>query len=84
MHQEREGMVAKSIDHFGPVLEKEDWLKVFYLLQTNSVDFAMEPHVKGEGTNREAGKFMVKDPAGNLLEFKYYSSFDSTVARKNA
>ena len=84
MHQERAGMVAKSIDHFGPILEKEDWLKVSSLLKTNLVDFEMEPFVKDEGTNTEAGKFMIKDPAGNLLEFKYYSYFDSTVAQKKA
>jgi len=35
--------------------------------------------IKKERTDTESGKFIVKDPASNILEFKYYLSFNTTV-----
>ena len=84
MHQERDGMVSKRIDHFGPILEKGQWSEVLALLKANGVQFVLEPLVKSENTENEAGKFVVKDPAGNLLEFKYYNNFSGTVVGENA
>ena len=84
MHQEREGMVARTIDHFGPILEKDEWLTVSNKCSSNGISFEMPPTIKGEGTDAESGKYIIKDPAGNLLEFKYYSSFAVTVVGKNA
>jgi extradiol dioxygenase family protein len=84
MHQERDGMLAKSIDHFGPVLAKTEWQFVSKKLMSNSVHFELPPTVKFEGTDKETGKYIVKDPAGNLLEFKYYHSFSSTIQAQNA
>jgi extradiol dioxygenase family protein len=75
VHQEREGMVAKAIDHFGPVLEKEEWKKISDNLHLNSIAFEMQPFIWEEGTDAESGKFIVKDPAGNILEFKFYKNF---------
>ncbi|WP_413231449.1 VOC family protein [Microbulbifer variabilis] len=83
IHQERDGIVAKPIDHFGPLLEKEQWGEVLALLKANSIPFVLEPLVKGENSENEAGKFVVKDPEGNLLEFKYYNNFADTVVSKN-
>ncbi|UTW46583.1 dioxygenase [bacterium SCSIO 12696] len=83
MHQERDGFSAKPIDHFGPILEKSEWEKIAALFKESSVPFEMEPFVKAQDTENEAGKFIVKDPAGNLLEFKYYNSFAGTVVSKN-
>lgn len=84
LHQEGDGVIANPIDHFGPVLEKKEWQKISDLLKENSVAFEVEPFVKGKNTESEAGKFLVKDPAGNSLEFKYYDKFSETVAVKNA
>ncbi|WP_444898391.1 VOC family protein [Microbulbifer sp. VAAC004] len=80
IHQEKDGMVAKPIDHFGPLLEKKQWSEVLALLKDSSIPFVLEPLVRGEDSKNEAGKFVVKDPAGNLLEFKYYNNFSCTVA----
>ncbi|BBM03219.1 hypothetical protein GL2_32930 [Microbulbifer sp. GL-2] len=76
-------MVAKPIDHFGPLLEKEQWSELLALFKDNSVSFVLEPLVKGDSSENEAGKFVVKDPAGNLLEFKYYNKFSETVVTNN-
>lgn len=73
IHQEREGMVAKSIDHFGSTLEKEEWLKALSFIKEHFIAFEMQPLMKGEDTDNESGKFVIKDPAGNLIEFKYYN-----------
>ena len=75
--------MAKAIDHFGPVLSKEDWLKISDIFSSCNYAFEMEPIIRDEGFETEAGKFLVKDPAGNLLEFKFYASFSGTVKNSN-
>jgi len=79
IHQQHNGMVARAIDHFGPILGKEDWLSVSDLLKANDTEFVMQPTIIGPGCDTETGKFIVKDPAGNTLEFKYYACFSKTV-----
>lgn len=83
LHQEREGMIAKPIDHFGPILEKQEWENILELLTSNGIVFEMQPLIRQEGTQLESGKYIVKDPAGNVLEFKYYKSFSATIESKN-
>ena len=84
MHQEQPSMKAKAIDHFGPVLDKAEWQAVAEKLSSSGVDFQLPPTIKDNGTSAESGKYIVNDPAGNLLEFKYYGSFSTTVETKNA
>ena len=79
LHQERQGMTARAIDHFGPILDKVEWLNVLHALKDNDISFEMDPLIKADGTEEESGKYIVKDPAGNILEFKYYLDFDMTV-----
>lgn len=80
IHQENEFITAKAIDHFGPVLEKSEWESVAEKCKLNGIQFEMQPTIKDARTKTEAGKFLIKDPAGNLLEFKFYSDFAVTVA----
>jgi extradiol dioxygenase family protein len=35
------------------------------------VPFKLAPTIQDEGSPHEAGKFVIRDPAGNLIEFKY-------------
>ena len=79
IHQERKGLAARPIDHFGPVLDKKEWLDIAGFLAANKVAFVVQPTIKAEGTSAESGKYIVKDPAGNSLEFKYYRNFPGTV-----
>lgn len=81
LHQEQKGMPAKPVDHFGPILDKAEWLRLLDLFRSHDFNFEREPLIKAEGTDKESGKFMVADPAGNRLEFKYYADFDTTLKR---
>ncbi|MBX2869328.1 MAG: hypothetical protein KTR18_11670 [Acidiferrobacterales bacterium] len=82
-HQSNQHRPAQSIDHFGPILDKAIWLKTSEALSRSQIQFAMPPKVTNAGLPDESGKFLVRDPAGNLLEFKYYLDFDRTVAEKD-
>jgi extradiol dioxygenase family protein len=83
IHQETGAMLAKAIDHFGVIMDKTEWLKTSLQLSSNNIAFEMKPTVKNKGTDIESGKYLVKDPAGNLLEFKYYNDFSQTVGGNN-
>ncbi|MEX2962925.1 VOC family protein [Microbulbifer sp. TYP-18] len=82
LHQEYEGSEAKAIDHFGPILEKNEWEAVLSKLAADNIFFELTPFVRGSGTDSEMGKYIVKDPAGNLIEFKYYNNFPLTIGKR--
>ena len=82
IHQESNNLKAKPIDHFGPILEKELWQSAFERCKNGGVEFVMEPTLKNEGTNEESGKFIVLDPAKNIIEFKFYIDFEKTIEKK--
>ncbi|MEX2497386.1 MAG: VOC family protein [Wenzhouxiangellaceae bacterium] len=79
IHQEQDNLVAVAIDHFGPVLSKSEWLALSERVTSHQVNFQVPPQVKNEGAEGETGKFILSDPAGNNLEFKYYKNFKGTV-----
>lgn len=83
LHQERDGKPAVAIDHFGALLEKNQWLRIIETLSVNEIDFQLTPTIREEGRDTESGKYVIKDPAGNLLELKYYKQFSATVAGKD-
>ena len=83
LHQERDKKPAVAIDHFGAILEKDQWLAIIEKLTTNNIAFELAPTIRDEGSEAESGKFVIKDPAGNLLELKYYNQFSVTVAAKD-
>jgi len=72
LHQESTTMVAQAIDHFGVILNQREWLSLITKLKTANIAFELEPSEKLNDDNSQAGKFAVKDPANNLLEFKFY------------
>lgn len=79
IHQESEHQKAHPIDHFGPILSKDDWFMVSDKLKIRNYPFVMEPSIKNPGMHNESGKFIVNDSCGNLLEFKYYLNFEGSV-----
>jgi len=79
IHQENKEMKAQAIDHFGPILEKESWQSFANKIHLSKYSFVSLPNILNEGENNESGKFLLNDPAGNLLEFKYYKNFTQTV-----
>ncbi|MFT7559492.1 MAG: extradiol dioxygenase family protein [Flavobacteriales bacterium] len=80
IHQATLNMKAKAIDHFGPILEKETWLSTSERCKSKGVEFVMQPTLKNEGTNEESGKFIILDPAKNIVEFRFYNSFEKTMS----
>jgi extradiol dioxygenase family protein len=80
VHQATEKVQAYTIDHFGPVLEKEQWEAVSQRLEAAGVEYVAKPFVKTDSCGNESGKYLIKDPSGNILEFKYYDNFEKTVS----
>ncbi|PHS18501.1 MAG: hypothetical protein COA86_07345 [Kangiella sp.] len=72
IHQETENMKAQSIDHFGVILEKSEWLSIAKKVEVESIPFVLSPNKKTNDDSSESGKFIIKDPASNLIEFKFY------------
>ncbi|WP_243062022.1 VOC family protein [Humibacter sp. RRB41] len=60
--------------HFGVTFrEADDWRRLVALARTRELEFFVEPFHRFEGRVEEHESFMLKDPSGNLLEFKYYA-----------
>ncbi len=83
LHQASGTMQAQKLDHFGPVLPKETWTSIAKSLRDLGVSFVMPPKITAEGTPHESGKYLIADPAGNVLEFKYYRDFSATAQRNS-
>lgn len=82
VHQAAEnGCEIAPIDHFGVILDKFEWENLLTLLKGSKVDLFLEPSFSKLGELDEKAKFMVKDPDGNILEFKYYLDFEKTLKR---
>lgn len=72
IHARSEAAPSARLDHFGPILSKADWEALAERLRASDVEFESPPRLTGVGTSAEAGKYLLRDPAGNLLEFKFY------------
>lgn len=79
IHQASEKMPAFEINHFGPILNKKQWQDVVNRCKNNDIKIILPPTVKNETAEDESGKFIIKDPSGNIIEFKYYLNFNKTV-----
>ena len=83
LHQSSGAMQAQKLDHFGPVLSKQAWTSIANSLRDLGVSFIMPPKITAEGTPHESGKYLIADPAGNVLEFKFYRDFSATLQRNS-
>ncbi len=72
LHQENKNMKAQSIDHFGVILDKAEWLSIAQKIEVENIPFILPPTEKTNDDNSESGKFIIKDPANNMIEFKFY------------
>lgn len=60
--------------HFGITFrEADDWHRLVKLAQSRNLKFFAEPFHRFDGMIEEHETFMLQDPSGNLLEFKYYA-----------
>ncbi len=71
LHQATASHPAQAIDHFGVLLDCAEWRALAEACRQHGVPFSLQPRVLQRGERSESGKFIVRDPAGNTLEFKY-------------
>ena len=72
IHKESELQKAQAIDHFGLIQTQPIWESTLKLCKLKGAKFVMPVCIKNKGESDESGKFIVQDPAANLIEFKYY------------
>lgn len=82
IHQAQNDLPAQSIDHFGVILGKDEWLTLIEKLKHASIDFVLAPSEKINDNGSESGKFVINDPANNALEFKFYQETPIDIANK--
>lgn len=68
------------VPHFGLVLPWQKWQDLADKLRAAEIDFVIEPYVRFEGQPGEQGTFFVRDPSGNVLEFKTFRDIASLFA----
>ena len=69
-------MPANKIDHFGPILSKQQQLTALCLCKKNQVEFVSGSRIDNEGEANECGRFLINDLGGNIIEFKYYQDLE--------
>ncbi|GAB4188403.1 MAG: VOC family protein [Wenzhouxiangellaceae bacterium] len=79
LHQAAAGHNPPRLDHFGVIMNRADWHQLAVRLEAAGIEFVLAPLIKNEGMPTESGKYLIEDPAGNLLEFKYYHDFVGTM-----
>lgn len=67
VHQASENQEVYPVDHFGVIIKKEEWDNLIIKLRTLGVDFLLEPTYSDD---QRFGKFLIQDPADNILEIK--------------
>ncbi len=65
------------VRHFGIVMKWDQWEQTAKILEDKQVGFLIEPTVRFKGKVGEQGTFFVKDPSGNVLEFKTFKDMDN-------
>lgn len=63
---------AIPVRHFGAVLAWETWEQLAAKLTAGGVEFVHRPQVRFAGKPGEQGTFFIRDPSGNVLEFKAF------------
>jgi len=67
IHQASENQPAFIINHFGPILTKDEWLAVVQKCKDDDIEIILAETIINEGKHDESGKFIVRDPSGNIL-----------------
>lgn len=58
--------------HFGVILEWVEWQTLAERLQSEGIDFLIEPQIRFQGEVGEQATMFFCDPSGNALEFKSF------------
>ena len=71
-----------AVPHFGLILEWEQWETLIGRLHACGVAFDLGPTVRFRGEVGEQATAFVRDPAGNMLEFKAFRNPNQVFARR--
>ena len=71
---------AVPVPHFGVVLDMDQWRQLAERLQAAGMRFDIEPHIRFEGQPGEQATMFFRDPSGNAIEMKAFSSLDQLFA----
>ena len=69
------------VKHFGVVLSMKDWEALAARLQSQGMNFVIEPHVRFKGLVGEQATMFFLDPSGNALEFKAFEDMTQLFAK---
>lgn len=67
---------AIPVRHFGAVLPWDQWEQLGETLTAAGVEFLHRPQVRFAGKQGEQSTFFIRDPSGNVLEFKAFRDPD--------
>ena len=67
--------------HFGVVLEWYEWEELSKKLDLLEINYLIKPKVRFKNKPGEQGIFFLKDPSGNVLEFKTFKN-DADIFKK--
>ena len=69
------------VPHYGVVLEWEEWERLAAHLQSNGIEFVIEPYIRFKGLPGEQATMFLLDPSGNALEFKAFKDMGQLFAK---
>ncbi len=61
------------VRHFGVIVTPDYWHKLCELFRSEGVKFVVEPQIRFKEQPGEQRTLFVKDPSGNVLEFKAFA-----------
>ena len=64
------------VPHFGLVLDWKDWQLLKEKLETNKINFIVDPYIRFKGEIGEQATMFLLDPSGNALEFKAFKDIN--------
>ena len=60
--------------HFGVILPWSEWEELCRKIKNSGIKFLIEPRKRFKNNLGEQGTFFIKDPSGNVLEFKSFEN----------
>ena len=69
------------VRHFGLILPWQEWQALADRLSGADQNFVIQPRIRFAGQPGEQGTFFIRDPAGNVLEFKTFRDQARVFAR---
>ncbi|MSQ47043.1 MAG: glyoxalase [Deltaproteobacteria bacterium] len=69
------------VHHFGVILEWPEWQRLAERLTREQTQFVIAPHLRFQGQVGEQATMFIRDPSGNILEFKSFKDMTRVFAR---